>query len=96
MAWKFSHDGHTYVEGDVTLDEWIAMQDLLEGKPWPNPLGSPKHAKAVLSVLIASHTGQSQDAVDKLVGAITTDQLLSMFVEAQDDLPEEYVDGVPQ
>lgn len=96
-TWKFTHEGVTYREGDVTLDQWDKLEAELE-KPWHkiNPILSAKDARVVLRTLIAARTGDDIDSVDKVVGALTTDDFLKMLSEAENDLPEEYENGVPQ
>jgi hypothetical protein len=99
MAWKFTHDGHVYKEGDVTVDQWGDICDLA-GADWTviNPLRSPRYAKAIFSVVVSGHTGQDREAAAKTIGAMTTDQFLALFTDNDegDDLPREFEDGIPQ
>ena len=97
MAWKFTHDGNTYREGDVTVDQWVDICDLsgTSGSS-PIPFASPKDAKAIFSVVVGDRTGD-RDAAGKVIGGMSTDEFLELFEDVvDDDLPSEFEDGIPQ
>jgi hypothetical protein len=97
VAWKFTHDGHVYKEGDVTVDQWVEICERAEAD-WTviNPLRAPQYAKAIFTVLVSDHSGQDREVSGKAIGEMTTDQFLRLFTEGDEDLPEEFQDGIPQ
>ena len=98
-AWKFTHDGHVYREGDVTVDQWIEILEQT-GAHWAtiSPFSHPRHARAIFSVIVSDRANISRDEAAKVIGSMSTDQFFELFerVEDTDDLPQEFTDGIPR
>lgn len=97
MAWKFEFEGATYSERDLTIADAERIEELC-ATTWMfiAPTRSAKHARTILSVLVAASTGEAEDAVVERIKAMKVrDLLASIGHEEADDLPTMYVDGNP-
>lgn len=95
MAWKISlPNGKSYLDEDLTLAETAAIEDEL-GKTWLviNPLASAKHAKAIMTTLLARDMPREQAAA--AIDGLSLRAALDAIERAEDDRPAEYANGVP-
>lgn len=99
MAWQITVDGHVFRERDVTIDDVEAMEGVT-GETWRtlHPLRSATMGKQIAICLLERRAGYAPEAARKLIGEMTLDQFLDCIggYDPDDDMPSEYVDGVPQ
>lgn len=95
--WHITFEDRLHREDDVTIAMAERIEDLV-GESWLYlvPLRSAKHAAAILTVMHAAATGETEDAVAARVRALrVSDYLAGMTTAVADDLPTMYVDGNP-
>lgn len=89
-------DGVEYDVEDLTLDETCRFERAT-GASWGelNPTQSAVQCRAILLEFYART--RSRDEAEKVVGALSTRAAVEhiVLVEAEDDRPAEYRDGVP-
>ena len=107
MPWQITYKGETYRESDLTIGQCEALEDLI-GLSWLslNPLRSAKQARILTAFLVSENTGRPFDEVSTEVAALKADDYLQSFAatnatapvvveEEPDDLPAEWMDGIP-
>lgn len=79
---------------DLTLDEAILIQKET-GHSWfvINPLQDPAAAKAIQTRFLAREYGEEEAA--KRAGSMTVRELVAAVKAVDDDLPDEYENGIP-
>lgn len=101
MAWRITFEGEVYREADLTLDQVEKIEELTNDT-WLRiaPLKTAKHAKAILSVVVADRLGISLDDAKAKVGALKADEFIDCIanekLDEQLNLPAVYEDGVPK
>jgi hypothetical protein len=97
MGWQINHNGKTYREGDLTINDAEAIEKLL-GATWSeiHPLRSARHAKVVAGFVIAQGEGRDYQEVVAELGTMKTNAFLALVGPEGDDLPDVWEDGVPQ
>ena len=95
MPYKVTVEGQSFLTDDLTLDEAIAIEEAT-GVPWTriNPIDSGDHCKRIMTTFLA-RTRSAEEAA-KIVGGLTLRQVLAQVVWVDEDLPDEYEDGLPK
>lgn len=96
MPFILDFDGEQIRTDDLTLDEakWVEKET---GTAWIylRPVADAGHALALLTVL-NQRRGLTLDEARLKAGRMTIRQLLAMTEYVEEDLPSEYVDGIPK
>jgi hypothetical protein len=94
MPWRLNIDGKTYDEDDLTLGECEWVEEAT-GQNWReiSPLRTAKHARAIVQVFFTREDATTAEARARTLLAST---LLEGFEVLEEDLPTEYLDGIPQ
>ena len=99
MPWVLKFDGQVYREADLTIDEAERMETATN-TTWRfiNPIRSAGHARAILSTLLVTRAGMSQDEASAKVGAIKVSDFLDLLTDEEEDadLPTQFEEGFPQ
>jgi hypothetical protein len=95
LPWRFDLDGVSLREDELTVGECERIEKLT-GESWHtiHPLRSATHAAAVVEVVLM-RGGESADKCGERARALTMREILDAFQNVDDDLPEQYEDGVP-
>lgn len=90
----FTFEGHRYHLGDLRVREVEALEVSLECRYVEIvPFASMKHKVAIMAVMLLRD--RPQEDVEKIISDLTLDSVDKMWEMADDDMPEIYVDGVP-
>lgn len=97
MPWKLTFEDKEHREDDLTIAQAERIETMI-GESWLSivPLRSAKHAKAILTVMHSTVTGEPEAAVSARVGALKLAEFLKCVGSYEDDLPQQYTDGFPQ
>lgn len=95
MAWKLDLDGVSLREDELTVGECENIEKLT-GESWHtiHPLRSATHAAAVIEVALA-RGGEAPEKCAERARSLTMRQVLDAFATVDDDMPEQYEDGIP-
>lgn len=98
MAWEVKVGGVVHNTDDLTIDELETISEAA-GTGWYalNPLRRIRDARALLA-FYAVRSGKSDDEAKAEVSKLTTRALGRAFKwlpDEEDDLPNEFVDGLP-
>jgi predicted ArsR family transcriptional regulator len=95
--WQIRFEDRAHREDDLTIEMAERIEEIV-GEDWArlNPLRSAKHARAMLTVMHAAATGESEATVEKRVKPLRINEFVKMMQPAEDDLPVMYADGNPQ
>lgn len=95
--WQITFEGRAHREDDLTIDMAERIEELV-GESWLHlvPLRSAKHARAILTVMHASATGEPEAVVAAKVKALKVSEFIELVRPAEDDLPTMFTDGNPQ
>lgn len=97
MPWQIRYNGKTYQENDLTIDDAEALEGLLKATWFEiDPLRSARHAKVVAGYVIAKGEGRAYDEVHAEIGRMRITDYVTAILPADDDMPSEWTDGVPQ
>lgn len=95
MPFEVSVGDQTWRTDDLTLDEAIRIEKAT-GRSWMqiNPFVSAEDCKAIMVAFLA----REMDAVvaETKVGTLSLREVLDSVDLVKDDLPDEYVDGLPK
>lgn len=85
LPWRFSVFGETFKEEQLTIDQFIALEDEF-GVTWRliNPINSAKQARHIAAVMYAERHGCTLDDAKVKIGQVSAAE----FVESI-DVPEE-------
>ncbi len=92
---RITLDGKSFTTDDLTLGE-AEQVEKATGESWltMNPLRSALHCKAIIvAYLSRDHTPEEADAI---ATALTVKQATEAVEVVEDDLPDEYEDGIPK
>lgn len=97
MGWQFVFDGETYRDDDITLDQAERLE-AATGSTWFTlaPLASAKHARVIIGLLVSDHTGKPVEDIEGQLKSMTVNAIFDLFSPAEDDLPSEFTEGIPQ
>lgn len=78
MSYRVTIDGHSWLTDELTLDEACAIEEEL-GMSWHTmePINSARHAKAIISRLMAHREGVTLDLARARLGEMTVQQVLA-------------------
>jgi hypothetical protein len=96
FAWQIEYNGKVWKADDLTIDQlsglakelkidWFALQ----------PRINLEHLKAVVEVMNEANEGVAREHTRAALGALKIAELEKIVVDAEDDMPAEYVDGNP-
>lgn len=91
--WQLTLDGHSLTGDDMTLEE-CELVETITGTDWSrlNPVLSAKHARAVAQVVFARI---DPEKAEERARHLTLAELMDGYQLIEDDLPTEFVDGIP-
>lgn len=90
----FTFEGHRYHLGDLRVLEVEALEVSLGCRYIEIvPNASMQHKVAIMTIMLLRD--RPKEDVEKIIGDLTLDSMDKMWAMADDDLPEIYVDGVP-
>lgn len=95
MPFQVTIDDQRYLTDDLSLNEAIAVEEAT-GESWVyiNPFRSAKHCKAIMVAFLARQM-TAEEAKAK-VEALSLDDAFSAIKVVDDDLPDEFEDGLPK
>lgn len=95
MAFKITVDGQEFRTDDLTLDEAVAVEKAT-GTSWLylNPLRSGEQCRAMMVAFLSR--SRPPAAAEAFVGALGIREAIASVTKVDEDLPDEYEDGLPK
>lgn len=95
MPFEVSFGDQKWRTDDLTLDEAIGIQEIT-GRSWMliNPFQSAEDCKAIMVAFLARE--MDRQTAEAKVGAMSLREALDSVNVVKDDLPDQYVDGIPK
>lgn len=97
MAWSFQVFGEKFRESQLTLDQAMRVEDLMD-KRWVeiHPARSAKAALYLAAVMYGDRCGMATADAVKKIGELTVPSFVEeVDLNDADDLPESYENGFP-
>lgn len=94
--WQIRFEGRVHREDDLTIEMSERIEEIV-GESWLRiaPIRSAKHARAILTVMHSTATGEPEAEVEKRVKAMKNNDFIEALQPSEDDLPTLYQDGNP-
>jgi hypothetical protein len=95
MPFEVSFGDQKWRTDDLTLDEAISIEKVT-GRSWMqvNPFVSAEDCKAIMVAFLARE--MDPQAAEAKVGGLSLGEVLDSIKHVKDDLPDEYVEGLPK
>lgn len=95
MGYEITLDGEAHRTADMSLDEAVAVEKAT-GTSWLflNPLRSAEQCRAFMVVFLSRTKSPAE--VEAFVAKLGMAAAIASVKEVDDDLPEEYEDGLPK
>ncbi len=95
MPYSISIEGQVFNTDDLTLDEAISCEKATgEGWLYINPFRSAAHCKAIMVAFL--RRSLTEDQALAIVDKLTITTALKAVKRVEDDLPDEFEDGLPK
>lgn len=95
MPYRVTVEGTSYSTDDLTLDEAVAIEKAT-GISWLylNPVRSAEHCKAIMVAFLSRDRTPAE--AEAVVGKLSLAAATAAVTDVEDDLPDEYEDGIPK